>query len=233
MSNIPKLSLKPILKPGVGIAITSDQRALIGFSHRGISHYLPQDSSLNSLLKFLKSLDGSHCQIPAKYEELVKILTDHNFIKWVAEQPNELEGTAIESMRQEVIGPELRLFNWGVIADSDQEVQSRPLRRILIYGDNRLALSLLWVLQNTGFTQTTFYPLDKKGRRLNTKHLSAIGIGLTDMGRDLNDHATKSAKNITFSAIQRQSYSADGVELVISTIEPTITHLQEIGRAHV
>jgi hypothetical protein len=220
------MSKNPILKPGVGISITADQRALIGFAHRGVSQRLPNNTSLASLISFLRKLDGSPAQIPIDYEELVLQLTEHNFVKWVDSDVKQISARTIiqQSLHKEVSGPELRLFAWGEVDSEPADILKRANVKIAIYGDNRLALSLFWLLQNSGYCSTYFYSLDRKVRKIKTNHLNSLGVDLSDLGLEFAEFGNKTAKNSRF--LKGIGEKSDGISLVISTIEPEPLHLQ-------
>ncbi len=222
-------SKTPWLKPGVGIAVTQDQRTYIGFPHRGVSQKMPRNSNLVQLITFLRKLDGNCQQVPKQYEELVSLLTEHSFISWLPEDlPKVTARTLIqETLYQEVAAPEIRLFAWGNTLHSPQEIQNRPLQKVAIYGDNRLALSLMWTLQNSGFSNSFFYRIDKKTRKISTKHLNAIGVELVDVGKDFNSHCQNLSMKNRFLPNKEVSKSKKEFDLIICTIKPNLTDIQK------
>jgi hypothetical protein len=238
----------PTLKPGLLLISLEQEEFYIGESTQGV--YVPTDP----YLAIVRACDGHQstqsiadlCNLPhGLVLHFIDELRTHNLIELRNGPPARVGLDELANHYRDRIRPEHELFTWraGTSDGGESEVRARKDFAILIFGQNRLARSLLANLQASGFSHTKIMPpVNQTFQRIAAKDICGITTRPVDIGRKQSEFHKEIILNSQLSHIQRHQNDqnnqnnqnqADGssttspkISLAISTNAATSDYVQ-------
>ena len=196
----------PALRPGVHffkIAGPSRSDIYIGFNNRGIELKFPIAERLLTLfdgrrsLKNITSVIETECGQPSKNQivQILHVLSDERLIEFrTSPLPSRLSkkelpaANLVNSLNR--MRAEENLYCWHPQVDTGLSAETLIGKRrdfsIMIYGRNRLALSLFAILQASGFTQVKITDRSNSASRDSIAQIEPADVcGLAIRGSDV------------------------------------------------
>jgi hypothetical protein len=235
----------PTLKPGLLLISLGSEEFYIGESAEGV--YIPTDP----YLAIVRACDGHQstqtiadlCNLPhGLVLQFIDELRTNNLIELRSYPPARIGLDELANHYRDRIRPEHELFTWrkGTSDGGESEVSARKDFAILIFGQNRLARSLLANLQASGFSHTKIMPpVNQIFQRIAAKDICGITTRPVDIGRKQSEFHKEIILNSQLSHIQyqenwdsrdgrdfRESVTSPRISLAISTSTATSDYVQ-------
>lgn len=224
----------PRLKPGLLLISLHADEFYIGESSEGV--YIPSDP----YLAIARACDGvNSTQMIAQHSNLphglvlqfLDELRSHNFIELRCEPIASATLDELANHYRERVTPEHQLFTWRTDTSDggESEVALRKEFGIFIFGQNRLARSLLAHLQASGFSQTKIIsPVSRGAKRIVARDICGITVRQSDLGvkeSDCHREIIAQSQLIHGSNVDRPIH--ESVALAISTSAATSDYVQQ------
>lgn len=227
-------SIYPALKPGLLLIPLNSTEFYLGEAGDGL--FIPS----NPYLTIARGCDGKEstnslalqCGIPHELViDFIEELKSRNYIECRSFPTRDPGLDELARHRRERQSPELELYTWrSATSDGGEtEVSDRKLFPIVIFGQNRLARTLLANLQASGFSQTRIIsPISDAGARITARDICGITTRPVDIGRkvsefhkeiSMNAQLTQYSTGPSVSAGQQwgDTHHSSGAQLLIST----------------
>ncbi len=227
---LPNSFTFPKLKPGLLLISLDESQFYIGESTHGV--YIPADP----YLAIVRAFDGHQstqaiadlCNLPhGLVLAFMEDLRLHDLIELRSGPPSQTGLDVLANHYRDRIRPEHELFTWrsGTSDGGESEVAERKNFAILIFGQNRLARSLLANLQASGFSQATIIsPVNQTLARITAGDICGVTTRPVDIGRKHGEFHKEIILSAQLSHIQQKTPTK--TLLAISTTIATSDYVQ-------